>query len=570
MTAHRPSRTRRLPLATALLAGAALWGCGGDTERPATAGEADAPGGTVFVALIGDPKTLMTPLVRSEHEQAVAEVVYDRLADIGPALDVMDERSFTPRLASGWQWADDSMSIAFTLDARARWHDGAPVIADDVRRTFALYTDPRVLSGTAPLLANIDSVSVRDSATAVFWFKRRAPQQLYDAVHHMYVMPAHRLQDADPANLAASPLSRAPVGTGRFRFVRWSADGRIEMLADTANYRGRPSLDRVIYEVVPETGSAIVKLFTGESDFVAPLMVQSLEQAANTPQVRVHVYPSLRYQLMTFNLRAPGGSRAPHPILGDVRVRRALAHATDNERIVRAVFDTIGQPALGPVPRRALPEGATIRPLAFDTAAARALLDSAGWTTVGADGVRMKDGTRLRLEVLVPGTSENRNRMAVLLQDQWRAVGAELVLQRLEVNALVERLEARRFDAVMNGWNLSPGLVGLRQVWTSLGLDADGSNYAAYTSPVADANVDSTLLTFDPVVRDRTLQRAVQAIIDDAPAIWLVEDRFPAGVHARIDVGTLSPLGWWHGVAEWRIPADQRIDRDRIGLRTTP
>jgi peptide/nickel transport system substrate-binding protein len=569
MSSHRPSRLRRVPFALALLAGATLSGCGGGgPDRAAEPGE--ATGGTVFIALIGDPRTLMPPLVRSEHEQAIAEVVYDRLADIGPALDVMDERGFTPRLANAWQWADDSMSIAFTLDARARWHDGAPVVAEDVRRTFALYTDPRVLSGTAPLLANIDSVSVRDSATAVFWFKRRAPQQLYDAVHHLYVMPSHLLQDADPANLAASPLGRAPVGTGRFRFVRWSADGRIEVIADTANYRGRPSLDRVIYEVVPETGSAIVKLFTGESDFVAPLMVQNLEQATSTPSVRVHLYPSLRYQLMTFNLRVPGGTRAPHPILGDVRVRRALTHATNNERIVRAVFDTIGQPAIGPVPRRALPANAALRPLAFDTAAARALLDSAGWSTVGADGIRRKDGARLRLEVLVPGTSENRNRMAVLLQDQWRAVGAELVLQRLEVNALVERLEARRFDAVMNGWNLSPGLVGLRQVWTSLGIGVDGSNWAMYASPLVDANVDSTLLTFDPVVRDRTLLRAVQGIIDDAPAIWLVEDPFPAGMHARIDPGTLSPLGWWHGIAEWRIPADQRIDRDRIGLRAEP
>ncbi len=423
MPSHSPSRTRRVPIAAALLAGAVLWGCGGDAERPADTIDAEATGGTVFVALIGDPKTLMPPLVRSEHEQAIAEVVYDRLADIGPSLDVMDERGFTPRLASAWQWADDSMSIAFTLDARARWHDGAPVVAEDVQRTFALYTDTRVLSGTAPLLSNIDSVSVRDSATAVFWFKRRAPQQLYDAVHHLYIMPAHRLQDADPANLAASPLGRAPVGTGRFRFVQWSADGRIEVMADTANYRGRPSLDRVIYEVVPETGSAIVKLFTGESDFVAPLMAQNLEQAASTPSVRVHVYPSLRYQLLTFNLRAPGGTRDPHPILGDVRVRRALAHATNNERIVRAVFDTIGQPALGPVPRRALPAAATIRSLSFDTATARALLDSAGWSTVGADGIRQKNGTRLRIEVLVPGTSENRNRMAVLLQDQWRAVG---------------------------------------------------------------------------------------------------------------------------------------------------
>ncbi len=540
----------------------------GEAERPIAGADPGEPGGTVLIALVGEPRTLLPALMGHEHEQAIVEVVYDRLAEIGPALDVSDVAQFAPRLARRWEWADDSLSIAFTLDTRERWHDGAPLVANDVVRTFALYTHPLVENGTASLLGNIDSVTAPDASTAVFWFKQRAPQQLYDAVHHMFIMPSHLLADVDPAALAAAPIARAPVGTGRFRFVRWTSDGRIELVADTANARGRPPLDRIVYEPVPDVGAAMTKLLAGESDFAANLLPQTMDQVANSATVRALAYPSMRYQLMSFNLRAPGPGARPHPVLGDRAVRRALSMAVNRERIVRAVFDSLGEPAIGPVPRLGLSDTLAITPLPYDVEAARTLLDSADWRVAGPDGVRARDGVRLRVRVMVPSTSENRSRMAVLLQDQWQRVGAELVVQQLEVNTLRERLADGEYDAVTNGWSLSPGLVGLRQVWMTSAIGAD--NYARYGSDVVDANIDSTLLAFDTETRTRTLHRLVQTIIDDAPAIWLVEDRVLAGMHRRIEPGPPTPLGWWHGLAQWQIAPEQRLDRDRIGLRTAP
>ncbi len=523
-------------------------------------------GGTVAIGLSGEPASLLPPLVGSDHEQAIVEVLYDRLADIGPALATVGDAGFTPRLASSWQWAGDSMSISFTLDERARWHDGQPVVADDVKRTFELYTNPLVESSQAALLANIDSVSVSPPRTATFWFKRRSPQQFYDAAYHMFIAPAHLLQDADPAELSLAPLGRSPVGTGRFRFVQWNSGDRIEVIADTTNFRGRAILDRVIYRLFTDVGAAVVSLFTGEIDFFSPLPADDLEKAGKTPSLRVVAYPSLKYQLMLMNVRNPASVEEPHPVLGDLAVRRALSMATNRERVVRAVFDSTAGVARGPTTGLFIPENATLRELPFDVAAARALLDSAGWQIAANDSVRAKNGVRLRIEVLVPAGSPNRDRMAVLLQDQLRAVGAELVLQRLEINTLITRLERANFDAFMHGWNMSPGLVGLRQVWTTGSFGGAGNNYGGYRSPTYDANIDSALSSFDPVVAQRTLIRALQTIIDDAPGIWLAEDGAIAGMHERIEPGVLSATGWWHGLPSWRIPADKRNDRDRIGL----
>ena len=542
---------------------ATLLGCGGGDTAPRDERE---EGGTVVIALAAEPATLLPPLVGSDFEQAVAEVVYDRLADIGSALNTVGDAGFSPRLASRWQWAADSMSIAFTVNPAARWHDGTDVTSADVQRSFVLYTDPRTESRNAQLLSNIDSVSTPDAETATFWFKRRSPQQFYDAVHHLFVMPAHLLVDVDLTQLATVPLARSPVGTGRFAFVSWTSGQRIELRSDTINYRGRAMLDRVYFVPTPDFGAATVKLFTGEADFFSPLNRESLEQASRTPSVHVWSYPALRYLHLAFNLRDPANRARPHPVLGDVAVRRALSMATNRERVVRTVYDSIGSVAIGPAPRVFLPDDSLLRSIPYDVAGARALLDSAGWVVSSSDSVRSRDGVRLRLEILVPSVSVNRDRMAVLLQDQLRVIGAEVVLQRLEPNALVERTKKGQFDAWMGGWNTSPGLVGLRQVWSTRAIGGDGDNTGGYSNSTFDANVDTVLTAFDPTIARRALKTAMQTIIDDAPAIWLVEEVSPVGMSARIDPGVLPSTGWWHGLPEWRIPAALRSDRDRAGL----
>lgn len=543
---------------------ALLSGCGGEVAPSDNREE----GGTVVIALAAEPATLLPPLVGSDHEQAIAEVVYDRLADIGPALNTVGDAGFTPRLASSWQWAADSMSIAFTVHKDARWHDGTGVTSTDVQRSFELYTDPRAESRNAQLLANIDSVSTPDAQTATFWFKRRSPQQFYDAVHHLFVMPAHLLIDVDLTQLATVPLARAPVGTGRFAFVGWTSGQRIELRSDTSNYRGRAMLDRVYFVPTPDFGAATVKLFTGEADFFSPLNRESLEQATRTPSVRVWTYPALRYLHLPFNLRDPANRARPHPVLGDVAVRRALSMATNRERIVRTVYDSIGSVAIGPAPRVFLPDDSLLRPIPYDVEGARALLDSAGWVVSSRDSVRSRDGVRLRFEILVPSVSVNRDRMAVLLQDQLRVIGAEVVLQRLEPNALVQRTKNGQFDAWMGGWMTSPGLVGLRQVWSTRAIGGEGDNTGGYSSSTFDASVDTVLTAFDAILARRALTKAMQTIIDDAPAIWLVEEVSPVGMSARIDPGVLPATGWWHGLPGWRIPSALRNDRDRAGLGT--
>lgn len=540
------------------LAVLALSACA-DRDQPVKDG---TTGGTMIIAVPAEPSTLLPPLVGGTQGFPIVNAIFDRLAEIGGALETYGDTGFSPRLASSWQWANDSLSIAFVLDSMARWHDGRPVRADDVRYTYRVYTSDSLDVDGKSLLGNIDSVSVRDTRTAVFWFKRRMPRQFYDATYHMYMLPSHLLDTIPLAKLDSAAFGRNPVGTGRFRFARWDPGERIEIIADTANSRGRALLDRVIWSIAPDFGAATVKLFAGETDLLENLRPENLPQVARTTTLRLIDNRTLQYGFLGFNLRDLSTPGAPHPIFGDSLVRRALHMAVDRERLVRNVFDSLGMVALAPAPRALIPDTAAFRQLPFDVATAKILLDSAGWRDSNSDGVREKNGVALAFNILIPASSTSRQRYAVLLQEQYRLVGVRATPEVLENNAWSEAVDAHRFDAYLGGWQTSPGLVGLSQTWASRGA----SNAGRYANRTFDALLDSALTTFAPTASRRYWAQAFQQIVNDVPAVWLYEQRSPIAIHRRFITTPLRADGWYAGLADWRVDPSQRLDRDRIGV----
>jgi len=534
------------------------------TEGAATGQPAD--GGTLIVTVPAEPGTLFPPHVTGTQGAAVVSVLFDRLAEIGPALETYDDQGFTPRVASRWRWSRDSLSIAFTIDARARWHDGRPVHAADVRFTFATYTHPAIGSESAALLASIDSVTAPDDSTAVFWFRERTPRQFFDATYHMVVLPSHLLDTVPPARLADTPFARKPVGSGRFRLAAWEPGQRLEVVAVPEHARGRPHLDRVIWSLAPDVNAATMKLFAGEADFYELIRPENLPQLARTPDVRLVDNPALQYGFLGFNLRDPRGGTGAHPVLGDSLVRRALSMAVDRVQLARSVFDSLGIMALGPAPRALIPDTLAFQAPAHDPMAARALLESAGWRDGNGDGIRERNGRPLAFDLLVPNSSQTRQRYAVLLQEQLRAVGVRVTPRLLEVNALVAQLEAHTFDAYLGSWQSSPGLVGMRQTWGSTG----GGNVGRYASPAFDAAVDSALGSRDRDAARAYWVRAFRRIVADAPAIWLYEQRQPVALHRRVVLPPLRADGWYADLADWWIDPARRLPRDRIGLGTPP
>ena len=516
-------------------------------------------GGALIISASGDPESLFPPIASTVPARIIMDLVYDRLAEVGDSMNITNDQAFEPRLARSWTWSADSLSIAFSIDPRARWHDGTPVDAGDVTFTWRLYSDSATGSPYRASIASIDSVTARDSLTAVVWFRERSPMQFYDAVNAMSILPEHAVGASRGIALRSAAIAREPVGSGRFRFVRWNPGAALEVAADTANYRGRPNLDRVIMTIAADGNAALTRLLSGEADLLEQIPAASMEQVTKDTALRLVLARGLDYNFIQFNLRHPRNRNSPHPIFADRAVRRALTAAIDRRSIVRNAYDSLADPALGPTVRAFPTTDTALQQIPFSPDVARRTLDSLGWRDTNGDGIREKNNRPLEFSLGVPGSSKARNTMAVLAQEQLRQVGVKVNLDLLDFTAFIDKETRGDFDAVFGGWRVEASPGGIRQTWGSTG----GTNYGAYRNAAFDALVDSALSAADLSTRRSFFRKAYQIIIDDAPAIWFAEPKRVMAIHRRIETRGLRPDAWWTNIAEWAIPPDRRIARDR-------
>ncbi len=509
-------------------------------------------GGTIVISTSADADILFPPLTLSVQGKQIGDQIFDNLADVGASLNTVGDAGFKPRLARGWRWSPDSSWVEFDIDPMARWHDGAAVTATDVEFTYRLVKDTALASPLASSLDEVDSVSTPAPLTARVWLHRHPPDVFFKIASPVVILPAHLLRHTKVDLLRSSAFARHPVGSGRFRFLKWDSGSSVVLTADSGNYRGRPAADRVIWVVGRDYNTAALRFLSGGADFLDLVKPEFIDRAAEGDRHVVKSIPSLSYGYAAFNLRDSRG-RKPHPIFADRAVRRALVMAVDRAALVRNVFDTLGVVGHGPV-TRALPTSDTTIGLAYDTVAAGRALDSAGWVR-GATGMRARHGVPLSFALMVPSSSAIRLRFAVLLQEQWRRIGADVRIDQLELSTFGSRLEARDFDAVLNAWQIDPDPASIRDEWMRRENRRGGFNYVSYSSATFDALVDSAAEESDPRRSIALYRRAYRQLTEDAPAMWLYELRNVFGVSKHIQPTGMRPDAWWANLADWRVLA---------------
>jgi peptide/nickel transport system substrate-binding protein len=539
-------RTRRLvPLAAFFLVS-----CG-----RATAGQCRGDDcGTLVFAAIGEPTTLNPAVSDEALDRDIEGQLFLKLADIGPDLNTVGEAGFEKQLADHWSWTD-SLTLAFHMDPRARWHDGRPVTARDVAFTYAAVMDTATGSPARESLGRIASVTAADSATAVFRFRERYPEMFYDAVYGLRVLPEHILGTLPHGSWRSADFGRHPVGDGPYRFVAWTAGQSLELAADSTFFMGRPHLRRLVWRFAADPNVAVTQLVAGEADAIEILVPPpNIDRAKAAPRLKLYPYPGSAYTIMGFNLR--------RPVLADPVVRRAIVFATDRERMARSVFGAYAKVPPAPIPQQWTALWFKDLPVPrYDTAYASHLLDSAGWRR-GPDGVRVKGGRRLAFAISVPSTSASRKQYAQLIQEQLRAVGIAASIEQSDMSTLQQHLHSGAYDAAIQTWTNDPTpSSGIPQAWRRGG----SSNFSHYDSPAFEHQLDLAAHAASPGDALHAWHAAFEILAQDAPAVVLNAPDNIAAIDQRVSDVRIRPDEYWAYVRSWRIPRDRMIDRDRLG-----
>jgi peptide/nickel transport system substrate-binding protein len=516
-------------------------GCGRETPACARCG-------TVVVAATGDPSHLLPPLAIETVARDIGDQVYERLADLAPGAAPIDSAAYRPALASRWERVD-SLTWRFHLRPGARWHDGRPVTAEDVRFSFEAFGDSVLDAPARPYLAHRVTVVPEDSSTVVIRFAEPSAEQLYDATYHVRIIPSH-IWSAQPSERWAADTAVAHlVGSGPYRVVEWKRGDHATLQADTSAATP-PTVRRAIWRFAPDPDAALNLVLSHEADLLETTgSAERRDRAARDTSLRLLSYPSATYGFLGFRI-AGGPRNQPHPIFGDPATRRALAMAVDRQTLARSTFGREAKAPPGPMSQLLWIWNDSIRTLPFDTARANRALDAAGWRRADSARVRQRGSRALAFDILVPSTSPTRRQLAVAMQAMWQAVGAAVTVTAVDFPVFQERLGQGAFDSYIGAWLDEPSPRGLADQWTRAGWSA--LNYGHYADPAFDALFARAGRAHDVGEARRLYREAMDTLNADAPALFLYAPANAAVVSGRLERVEIDPYSWASGLRWWR------------------
>lgn len=423
------------------------------------------------------------------------------------------------RLAQSWEHSADYRRWTIHLRTDVRWHDGTPVTARDVKFTLDLLGHPSV----AYHPGDAYTVSAPDDSTVGIVYQEGGGQGPLNTWTVYY--PEHLLEDLDPAGFWEWEFWTEPVGNGPYRFVRRVPNTMVELEANPDHFAGPPGVDRIVLKTGHEYGSesSLVELVAGQVDaipYVHPLALLKIQDDA-----RFRFFYSVDVEHLTVL-----GWNQRTPFFQDPAVRRALAHAIDRQ----AVLDALNLPDELPLAdvlytERQYRERAIPEPLAYDPDRARALLDAAGWRDGDGDGVREWAAQTFTFTALTSDWQQ-APRAAVLIQDQLRRVGVEMLIQQLDLPLLRERVVSRDFEAAVlqTSGPLRPEVL--------LGTDSP----IGYENDRVSALIGQAATLIGPIERDRLYREVASRLREELPFVVLYPTVWATVAHRRVQ-GLSSP-----------------------------
>jgi peptide/nickel transport system substrate-binding protein len=475
--------------------------------------------GVLRIASLNDPDSL-SPLVGEYQVDVDLSMFW-----AGYLFNYDDQNQLVPELATDVPTlanggiSHDGLTIRYHLRKGVTWQDGAPFDAGDVVFTWHAVMNPSTNVVSRQGYDVIDRIDTPDKYTAVVHLKKPfAPfvnSFLTMSAQPYPVYPKHLLAQYPDLNRIA--YNSAPVGTGPFIVKEWHRGQTLRMVANPHYWRGAPKLAEVDYTAIPDENTLLTTIQSHAIDlwYLAPATLYG--QASKIPDTHAILTPFTQYSQLGFN--------TTRPLVSDPAVRRALAMATDRKRLIELVSYGVNILNEGDQPKFSWAYDGNLKPIAFDVEKAKATLDAAGWHP-GPDGVRVKNGQRLRLEAATVTGSAVGNRLAVQLQSAWRAIGVEITIKPYASSLMIATyqaggiLQTGKFDVEFSSWvnGIDPDD---SSVVLSTQIPPRGNNNFRFRNREVDAQEAVALTSYDQAVRKKAYGRVQQILVDQVPFLTM-------------------------------------------------
>ncbi|WP_210485425.1 ABC transporter substrate-binding protein [Microvirga antarctica] len=473
------SRLRTLFAATALMASAFA-------AQPALANKADS----TLRWISRYPIDSIDPYYNTAREALVinGQLVWDTLIWRDP-----QSGEYKPLLAKEWKWVDDT-TLEFTLRDDVKWHDDTPLTADD-----AVYTFNRVSKTEAkiPVPTNVNWIKGAEK-TGPLTFRLFLKQPFPVALEYL-----SSLLPVLPNNLygpnGEAPAVEKVVGTGPYKVTSFTPSASISIEL-TGKYfkdspKGQPTIKKMAYRVIPDNSTQIAEILSGNADWIWNVASDQAARLASRPGIVVKSVETMRLSFITFNTR----ETATKNPLADVRVRQAIAHAIDRDKIIKSMVGDGANVPLSACYKTQFGCTQEVTQYKYDPELSKKLLAEAGYpngVTLDLQAFRSRDWTAAVAGFL-------------------NVVGIKTTINYIPYPAAQERLAKGEMQLYLqdNGWLSINDTAGPMNVYFA------GDSYDAARDAELTAWVKEAATTVDPEKRKALYDKALKRISDKV--YWL-------------------------------------------------
>jgi len=483
-----------------------------------------AEGGEFTEIFEGQPAKIVPMLSSDVYGRRVIDRVCEPLA-------AYDSNTLELRgvLADAWQMDPAGMWLRVRLREGLRFSDGEPLTAEDVRWTFQefIFKDSIETERVRSTLDQIEDVTVIDPLTVEFIFNKALSFNLAYTLGN-YVLPKHFY-----GQLEASQINKGTgllLGSGPYKLERLDVDdqwtqGKDIVLVRNENYWGpRSPLDSLRFKVVADATSRLASYMSDEGDMITPSSPQFVKKTKEPGWDEAN--QSLRwvnmrsgYSIIAWNQGKNAGRQTP---FNDKRVRQAMTLCLDRARMIKDIWEGVGEVSQGPVNPESPVFASEIDPWPFDPERGKALLAEAGWIDRNGDGIlENEEGDIFEFEFTRSGSDEISERISTFIKDSYARVGIVMVVKPIDWAAMSDILKSRGFDALTMSWSASAPESDPRQIYHSESIKEGGDNFAQWNSPAGDKAIDAIRTTIDAAERRKAWVEFQKVIHEEQPYTFI-------------------------------------------------
>ncbi len=461
-------------------------------------------------------------------------------------LTKLDENfKIVPYLAASWKFSEQDKVLTYFLRKDVVWTDGNPTTAEDVLYTYNIAINSEVAYPAASRFDMTEKVEIVDPYTIRFYLNKAYPDALFDT--QIPILPKHILAKIQPGEIAQSVFNRNPVGNGPFKLSEWKANQHL-IFAHNENFAlGRPSLDKVIFSIIPDESVLLTNLKTGTIDVIPSLSSQDFQNIQSTSTLEGIRYSGKGYSFLAWNCARP---------LFTKNVRRALSHAINKKEIITTLLEGYGKEAKGPLLPFAWAFDKNLEEVEFNPETAKTMLKNQGWQDTDGDGFLDKDNQVFRFDIKTNAGNQFRKDVAVMIQAQLKKIGVQTNVDIVEFNLMLDQVFGNKdFDVLLSEW-VADFTVNPTDLFHSKAV-TDGYNFVSYKNQRIDYLLEKGRATANQEAAKPYWNEFQKLIIEDSPYTFLFNKDKLAGYNKKISGVKMDVRGFLSHIQNWQISENE-------------